>query len=237
MIAPDGRCKTFDAAADGFVRGEGVRRGGAQAPGRCHAATATASSPSSAGSAVNQDGRSSGLTVPSGGAQEHGHSRRALRDAGLTPGDVGYVEAHGTGTALGDPIEVRRCMPCSVKGRRGRACALGRCRSRPTSVTSSRPPAWRADQGGARARSTDELPPNLQLRHAEPDDPLASASTVRLPDQLVALPEGSIAAGVSAFGASGTNAHLDLAKPARYRWRAGSAPPGACTSTLLVLGP
>ena len=104
MMAPDGRCKTFDGRADGFVRSEGCgivalkRLSEAQADGDEILAVIR-------GSAVNQDGASSGLTVPNGLAQQ-AVVRQALRVAGVEPDDVSYVEAHGTGTALGDPIEL-----------------------------------------------------------------------------------------------------------------------------------
>src|SRR6185295_18662857 len=96
MMAPDGRCKTFDAAADGYVRGEGgvmivLRRlRDAQAAGDRVLAVVR-------GSAINQDGRSNGLTAPNGPAQE-AVLRAALQAAGVAPHEVGYVETHGTGT-------------------------------------------------------------------------------------------------------------------------------------------
>ena len=105
MLARDGRCKTFDAEADGYVRGEGCgvvvlkRLSDARADGDRILALVR-------GSAVNQDGPSSGLTVPNGPAQE-ALLREALRRAAVQPNDVDYIEAHGTGTPLGDPIEVR----------------------------------------------------------------------------------------------------------------------------------
>lgn len=105
MLAPDGRCKTFDAAADGFARGEGCgmvvlkRLSDAQADGDRVLAVIR-------GNAVNQDGPSSGLTAPNGPAQE-AVIRRALQGAGVRPDEVGYIEAHGTGTQLGDPLEMR----------------------------------------------------------------------------------------------------------------------------------
>jgi acyl transferase domain-containing protein len=122
VMAPDGRCKTFDASADGFVRGEGC---GAVVLKRLSDAL-SASDPILAvvrGSAVNQDGRSTAMSAPNGLAQQD-VIRRALR-SGRVPADaIGFVETHGTGTELGDPIEVEALA--EVLGEpSGQAVALG----------------------------------------------------------------------------------------------------------------
>ncbi|MCA9976486.1 MAG: polyketide synthase, partial [Anaerolineales bacterium] len=115
-LAADGRCKTFDADADGYVRGEGCgvvvlkRLSDAQRDGDPILAVIR-------GSAINHDGRSSGLTVPNGAAQR-AVIEAALADAGgLAPEQIAYVETHGTGTPLGDPIEVRALAATLGKGR------------------------------------------------------------------------------------------------------------------------
>jgi acyl transferase domain-containing protein len=115
MMAPDGHCKTFDAAADGYVRGEGC---GVVVLKRLSDALADRDRVLAVvrGSAVNQDGRSSGFTAPNELAQE-AVIRQALRTAGLKPSDVQYLEAHGTGTSLGDPIEVQAAAAAYGDGR------------------------------------------------------------------------------------------------------------------------
>ena len=115
MLAPDGQCKTFDARANGYVRGEGCglvvlkRLAEAERDGDRIWAVVR-------GSAVNQDGASPGLTVPSGDAQAR-VIQAALARAGMQPQDVDYLEAHGTGTPVGDPIEADAAATAYGPGR------------------------------------------------------------------------------------------------------------------------
>ena len=115
MMAADGRCKTFDDSADGYVRGEGVgvvilkRLSDAIRDGDPIRAIIR-------GSAINQDGRSNGITAPNGLAQQ-AVIRLALRDAHLQPNQVGFFETHGTGTTIGDPIEINALRSVMAESR------------------------------------------------------------------------------------------------------------------------
>ena len=138
FLAPDGRCKTFDARADGYVRGEGagvvVLKPLARALADGDPIYAVIR-----GGAVNQDGRTNGLTAPNPQAQE-AVLRDAYRRAGVAPGQVEYVEAHGTGTPLGDPIEAKALGAVLADGRpAGRPC-LPRLGQDATSATWRPPP-------------------------------------------------------------------------------------------------
>jgi acyl transferase domain-containing protein len=125
MMAPDGRCKAFDARADGFVRSEGVA---VVVLKRLSDAVAD-SDPIYAvirGSAVNNDGRSSGLLITPGQRGQEAVLREAYRHAGVLPGHVQYVEAHGTGTSVGDPVEARALGRVIADGRPpDRPCLVG----------------------------------------------------------------------------------------------------------------
>ena len=206
MMAPDGRCKAFDAAADGYVRGEGCgvlvlrRLADALADGDRILAVVK-------GSAVNQDGRSGGLTAPNGPAQE-AVIRQALAAAAVAPDDIGYVEAHGTGTALGDPVEV---------GALG--AVFGDGRSSPLLIGSVKTNIGHLEAAAGiagiakvvLAMQHQELPPQLHFKEGNPH-----VDWSRLPVAVVtqATPWQPVAgrrlAGVSAFGFSGTNAHVVL---------------------------
>jgi acyl transferase domain-containing protein/acyl carrier protein len=209
MMAPDGRCKTFDTRADGFVRGEGCgivvlkRLSDAQANGDRILALIR-------GSAVNQDGASSGLTVPNGKAQAT-VVRSALANAGVLPAEVGYVEAHGTGTSLGDPIEVEAL---------GNVLKDGRGPDQPLILGSVKTNLGHLESAAGIAGliktvlvlQHGQVPPHLHLEERSPRIPWP-AFRVDIPRAVQAWrpnEQGRRIAGVSAFGFSGTNAHVVL---------------------------
>ncbi|WBB80642.1 type I polyketide synthase [Micromonospora sp. WMMD882] len=215
MLSPDGRCRTFDAAANGYVRGEGAgmvvlkRLRDARADGDRILAVIR-------GSAVNQDGHSNGLTAPNGVAQEE-VLRAALADARIAPRQVDYVEAHGTGTTLGDPIEVRALAV---------ALGAGRDPDRPLTLGSVKTNTGHLEAAAGitglikvvLALRHGEIPPHLHLRELNPhvdwDALPLRVATGRAPWP---SPPGERVAGVSSFGFGGTNAHIVL----------GDAPPPA----------
>jgi acyl transferase domain-containing protein/acyl carrier protein/SAM-dependent methyltransferase len=211
MLAADGRCKTFDSAADGYVRGEGAgiivlkRLSDAEAANDRILAVIR-------GSAVNQDGRSSGLTVPNGPAQQ-ALLREALAASRLNPDDVGYVEAHGTGTSLGDPIELQAVA--EVFG-------AGRSSDHPLVVGSVKTnfghlEAAAGIAGVAKvilALQHGEIPPHLHFKEMNPHIETGEAPIV-IPTAPMAWPRVKTGdtrrvAGVSSFGFGGTNAHIVL---------------------------
>ncbi|OIN82094.1 type I polyketide synthase [Mycobacterium malmoense] len=208
MLAPDGRCKTFDAAADGYVRGEGCgvivlkRLEDAIRDGDRIRAVVR-------GSAINQDGASGGLTVPNGVAQQRVIAA-ALKRAGVAPGDVGYLEAHGTGTSLGDPIEAQAAGAVFGAGREpGRPLLMGSVK---TNIGHLEAAAGIA--GVIKVILSLEhglLPQHLHFRNPSPHIPWD-----RLAVQVVREPTAwerngrSRIAGVSSFGFAGTNAHVIL---------------------------
>ena len=207
-LAPDGRCKTFDEAADGYVRGEGA---GLVALKRLEDALAAGDDIRGIvlGSAVNHDGASSGMTVPNGASQER-VLRAALADGGIDPASVDYVEAHGTGTSLGDPIELRALE--AVYGACRRADDLLLVGSVKTNVGHLEPAAGIAGVAKALlALEHERIPPHLHLERASTRIPWSSMH-VEVPASGRPWParEGPRRAAVSSFGASGTNAHAVL---------------------------
>jgi microcystin synthetase protein McyG len=203
MMAPDGRCKAFDARADGFVRGEGgallvlKRLSDASADGDPVVAVIR-------GSAINQDGRSNGLTAPNGPAQE-AVIRAALASGGIDPARIGYVETHGTGTSLGDPIEVQALA--AVLGA-GRACPLpiGSVKASIGHLESAAGIAGLVKL--VLALQHRQIPPQLHFRTPNPHIPWADLP-VTVPTALLPWDGDAPRIGaVSSFGFSGTNAHV-----------------------------
>ncbi|HXT68205.1 MAG TPA: polyketide synthase, partial [Vicinamibacterales bacterium] len=224
MLSPDGRCKTFDSRADGYGRGEGgavivlKRLSDALAHGDRVIAVVR-------GSAVNQDGRSGGLTVPNGAAQEQ-VIKEALRQAGLSPADISYIEAHGTGTILGDPIEIEALA--SVFG-------PGRHENQPLRVGSVKTNVGHLEAAAGIAGLVKVL---LALRHEtlprhlHVEKPNTHIPWSRLPIRVCTesapwrTGDGRLAAGISSFGITGTNAHVVVEEaPAAVRGEAGSERP------------
>ena len=206
MMAPDGRCKAFDARADGFVRAEGAgvvvlkRLADAVADGDDVLAIIR-------GTAMNQDGRSNGLTAPNGPAQE-AVVRSALANARIAPHEVAYVEAHGTGTSLGDPIEMRAL---------GAVLGAGRAAARPLLVGSLKTNIGHLESAAGvaglikvvLALRHGEIPAQLHFETPNPHIPWDQMA-VEVAARRRPWPGGRRIAGVSSFGFSGTNAHLVL---------------------------
>jgi len=207
-MASDGRCKTFDASADGYVRGEGC---GMVVLKRLRDALQDGDKVLALirGSAINHDGRSGGLTVPNSLAQQ-GVIRQALRAANVEPARISYVEAHGTGTELGDPIEVRALA--AVLGE-------GRSQDEPLSIGSVKTNIGHLESAAGVAglikvvlsMQHGELPPHLHFEKLNPHISLdAGGPPLQIPTRLTPWTpnRGRRLAGISSFGISGTNAHV-----------------------------
>jgi acyl transferase domain-containing protein len=206
VLAPDGTCRAFDAAAAGMVRGEGCavlvlkRLSDARQDGDNILAAIR-------GSAINQDGPSSGLTVPNGPAQE-ALVRRALRNAGMEAADVDYIEAHGTGTPLGDPIELRALANVFAPGR-DRPLVVGSVKTNIGHLE-----ACAGIAGLLKvilALQHGEIPPHLHFQRPTPHLDWAGLPFT-VPTAIRPWPSqaGPRSAGVSSFGFSGVNAHVVL---------------------------
>jgi myxalamid-type polyketide synthase MxaB len=212
MLSPDGRCKTFDADANGYVRGEGCgvvvfkRLADAVRDGDPILAVLR-------GTAVNQDGKTTGITAPNGPAQKE-CVRTALEQAGVEANQLTYIEAHGTGTPLGDPIEVNAL----------RDVVAGRSESEPVCYLGS----IKANIGHLETASGvaglirvvlmmkhGMIPPQRNFQKLNPHIKL-DGSPLRIttePVKWTGLADHRRIAGVSGFGFGGTNAHLILEAP------------------------
>lgn len=202
-LAPDGRCKTFDAAANGYGRGEGC---GLVVLKRLSDALAEKDNILALirGSATNHDGPSSGLTVPSATAQA-ALIRQALLTGKVDASEVSYVEAHGTGTALGDPIEVRALS--TVFGQREVPLWVGSVKTNighleeAAGVTGLIKVILSMQHG--------QIPPHLHFRNPSPHIDWNKCS-IRVPTECTTWDVPRKIAGVSSFGLGGSNAHLVL---------------------------
>nr|CAQ48259.1 MicA protein [Planktothrix prolifica NIVA-CYA 98] len=214
MMAPDSRCKTFDASADGYVRSEGCGmvvlkrlRDAIEDGDRVLAVIK--------GSAVNQDGLSNGLTAPNGPAQQ-AVIRQALENAQVEPAQISYIEAHGTGTELGDPIEVKSLKAVLGEKRSlDQTCWLGSVKTNIGHLEAA------AGMAGlikvVLCLQHQEIPPNLHFKTLNPYISLAETPfaipTQPQPWQIKPNSSGENGvelrlAGISSFGFGGTNAHV-----------------------------
>lgn len=226
MLSPDGRCRAFDAGANGFVRGEGAGMvllkplARALADGDpVHAVIL--------GTAANQDGHTNGIMLPGEEAQAR-LVREACRISGLDPQDVGYVEAHGTGTAVGDPIEAHALS---------RALCADRPAERPLVIGSVKTNLGHLETAAGIAGlvkaalvvSRGRIPGSLHFETPSPHIDF-DAWKLRVPVKMEPFPENGRkprVAGVNSFGFGGANAHVLVAEPPPSRpSESSSAPTG-----------
>ncbi len=205
MLAPGGRCRTFDASAEGYVRGEGCgiiilkRFSDAQRDGDNILAVIK-------GSAVNQDGKTNGLTAPNSLAQQRVIAD-ALKAANVKPEDIGYIEAHGTGTILGDPIEVQALGEIMKDRDLNDKCYLGSVKTNIGHLEGAAGIAGLIKT--ILILQNGEIPAHLNFKEINPHIPInelpfsISTESIKWP-----LNEKKKICGVSSFGFGGTNAHI-----------------------------
>jgi myxalamid-type polyketide synthase MxaC len=223
-LSRSGACRSFDAAADGFARGEGC---GVVVLKRLEDALADGDRVLGVlrGSAVNQDGRSTGLTVPHGPSQQT-VMRNALARAGVEPKQVGYVEGHGTGTPLGDSVELQSLAATYAAGRTpGDPLRLGSVK---TNIGHLEAAAGMASLIKVLlAMRHGAIPPQLHFR-----EPNTNTDWSRLPLRVVTEEEpwapdaAPRIAALSAFGISGTNAHVIVEEPPAPATESDAGGPG-----------
>ena len=210
-LAQDSRCKSFDASADGFVRSEGcglvalkrladAQRDGDQILGLIRA------------SGVNHNGHSNGLTAPNGLAQSQ-LIQKTLAQARLQPEQIGFVETHGTGTPLGDPIEIEALKQVLLTPGRTQPLYIGAVKSNLGHMESASGMAGLIKV--ILALQHRAIPANLHFQHLNPQIP--AHRDLHFPTEMTAWEPGTKRfAGLSAFGISGTNAHLILEEAAPH---------------------
>jgi acyl transferase domain-containing protein/thioesterase domain-containing protein/acyl carrier protein len=206
MLSPDGRCKAFDASANGFVRAEGV---GAVILKPLSAARADGDKIYALirGTAANQDGRTNGIVVPSPAAQE-ALVRQACREAEISTADIGYVEAHGTGTPVGDPIEANALGAALGDGRKN-PCLVGSVKTNIGHLEAAAGIASLIKVALVLKHKT--IPPSLHFKNPNPGIDFEKLN-LRVVQKLEPFPEnsGRLLAGINAFGFGGANAHAIL---------------------------
>ncbi|NEO89529.1 MAG: type I polyketide synthase [Moorea sp. SIO3G5] len=232
MMAADGRCKTFDASADGYVRGEGCglvvlkRLSDALRDGDNIQAIIR-------GSAVNQDGLTNGLTAPNGPSQQ-AVIRQALENARCQPAQISYVEAHGTGTSLGDPIEMRSLKTVLMQDRSpDQPCWIGSVK---TNIGHLEPAAGIAGLiKVVLSLQHKEIPPHLHFKQLNPYISLKGTPfSIPTERQSWSVASERRLAGVSAFSFGGTNCHVILEEaPKQFKSRSRSV--GFAESPLALL--
>jgi acyl transferase domain-containing protein/NADPH:quinone reductase-like Zn-dependent oxidoreductase/acyl carrier protein len=207
MLAGDGRCKTFDEAADGYSRGEGC---GAAILQRQASTSTAAALPWVKGTGVNQDGRSSSLTAPNGPAQQDVITM-AWEEAQIEPSSADYVETHGTGTGLGDPIEIG-ALSATMGPNRTTEAVLGAVKTNVSHLEGAAGIAGLLK--GIAACMQSQVPPNLHFKSLNPH--------IDLDDFMALIPGESVVVrsaetlrnfGLSSFGFGGTNTHVVSASP------------------------
>lgn len=233
-LSADGRCKAFDAAADGYGLGEGCavvllkRLSDARVDGDRIVAVIQ-------GSALNQNGRGTGFTTPNGPAQQT-VIRQALASAGVEAADIQYLEAHGAGTPLGDSIELESL---------GHVFGATHTRAQPLLVGSAKTNIGHTEACAGlaglikviQAMRHEAIPPHLHLRHPSPHVPWDELP-IQVPVALLPWPSNGKPrrAGISSFGYSGANAHI-IVEEAPEAISVPSAPPPAQLLTLSAASP